>query len=66
MDFHEHARQRGYIATPSYAQVTQPLYGHAVARWKRYGEVMAAAAKELGPEIKAFGYEDESNGTANG
>ena len=66
MDFHEHARKRGYIATPSYAQVTQPLYGHAVARWKRYGSVMKAAAKELGPEIKAFGYEDESNGAADG
>ncbi|MEP3115259.1 sulfotransferase [Nisaea sp.] len=65
MDFHEHARQRGYIATPSYAQVTQPLYGHAVARWKRYGHVMEAAARELGPEIKAFGYEDDSNGTAD-
>ncbi|MEO9900108.1 sulfotransferase [Nisaea sp.] len=65
MQFHEHARQRGNISTPSYAQVTQPLYGHAVARWKRYGHVMEAAARELGPEIKAFGYEDDSNGTAD-
>lgn len=66
MHFHEHARQRGYIATPSYAQVTQPLYTHAVARWKRYGAVMEAAARELAPEIAAFGYGTESDGTAGG
>ncbi|WP_193172336.1 tetratricopeptide repeat-containing sulfotransferase family protein [Nisaea nitritireducens] len=66
MGFHEHARRRGHIATPSYAQVTQPLYGHAVARWKRYGPAMEVVAEELRPEIKAFGYGDESNGTADG
>ena len=66
MHFHEHARQRGYIATPSYAQVTQPLYNHAVARWKRYGAVMKAAARELAPEIAAFGYGTEGDGKAGG
>ncbi|WP_417729640.1 tetratricopeptide repeat-containing sulfotransferase family protein [Roseovarius sp.] len=66
MQFHEHARQRGHISTPSYAQVTQPLYGHAVARWKRYGAAMEAVAGELRPQIEAFGYGDESNGAANG
>lgn len=65
-DFHQHARQRGYISTPSYSQVTQPLYSHAVARWKRYGAVMEAAAKELRSEIEAFGYGDESDGAAGG
>ena len=65
MQFHEHARQRGYIATPSYSQVTQPLYGHAVARWKRYGSVMRDAEKALGLEIEAFGYRDKSNGSAD-
>ncbi|WP_193185060.1 tetratricopeptide repeat-containing sulfotransferase family protein [Nisaea sediminum] len=56
--FHEHARSRGYIATPSYAQVTQPLYGHAVARWQRYGPKLMAAAEELHAEIERFGYGD--------
>jgi hypothetical protein len=56
--FHEHARGRGYIATPSYAQVTQPLYGHAVARWQRYGPKLMAAAEELYAEIERFGYGD--------
>jgi len=56
--FHEHARRRGYIATPSYAQVTQPLYGHAVARWRRYGPKLEAAAEELNAEIERFGYGD--------
>ncbi|WP_420402921.1 tetratricopeptide repeat-containing sulfotransferase family protein [Nisaea sp.] len=56
--FHEHARSRGHIATPSYAQVTQPLYGHAVARWQRYGPKLKAAAEELHAEIERFGYGD--------
>ncbi|UUX47953.1 sulfotransferase [Nisaea acidiphila] len=55
-EFHIHARSRGHIATPSYAQVTQPLYNHAVARWKRYGTVMTELAATLEPEIDRLGY----------
>ena len=36
--FHEHAQAEGYISTPSYAQVTEPVNRRAVDRWRRYAE----------------------------
>lgn len=36
--FHTHAKQKGFISTPSYAQVTQPPNKSAVGRWRRYQE----------------------------
>jgi tetratricopeptide (TPR) repeat protein len=56
--FHEHAKRRGHLATPSHAQVTQPIYGHAVRRWKRYGDAMDDIADFLGPRRAALGYGD--------
>ena len=56
--FHQHARQRGHLSTPSHAQVTQPIYGHAVARWKRYGGMMDETARLLKPHRSALGYGD--------
>lgn len=51
------ARRRGRIHTPSYNQVTQPLYHRAAGRWTRYGEVMAPVLPILQPWIKRYGYE---------
>src|SRR6185437_5210450 len=34
--FSEHAMRKGYIGTPSYAQVVQPVYASAIGRWQRY------------------------------
>ncbi|MDE0811333.1 MAG: sulfotransferase, partial [Alphaproteobacteria bacterium] len=56
--FHEHAKRRGNLSTPSHAQVTQPIYGHAVRRWKRYGAAMDDIAEFLGPRRAALGYGD--------
>jgi hypothetical protein len=57
--FHEHARGRGVLATPSAAQVTQPIYRTALARWRRYGSVMAPIAERLSAEIERYGYAEE-------
>lgn len=54
--FHEHAKSRGHLNTPSHAQVTQPVYGHAVQRWKRYGAAMEETARILEPSRIALGY----------
>lgn len=35
-NFHQHAQQKGFISTPSYAQVTRPPNKSAVDRWRRY------------------------------
>ena len=35
-EFSEAARRKGYIGTPSYSQVIEPVNTKAVARWERY------------------------------
>jgi hypothetical protein len=34
--FATHAAGKGYISTPSYSQVVEPVNSRAVARWKAY------------------------------
>jgi len=55
--FHEHARLRGRINTPSYHQVTQPIYNRASYRWLRYRRHLEPYLSELKPFIEYFGYE---------
>ena len=57
--FNDHARQRTKINTPSYSQVTQPLYRRAIARWQSYASQMAPVMDHLLPFITAFGYGTE-------
>lgn len=53
--FHERGAGR-YVSTPSRAQVTQPLYRTAVARWRRYEPAFAPIMPVLAPYVEAFGY----------
>lgn len=55
-EYAEHARQRGVINTPSYHQVTQPIYREAENRWRRYAEHFAPLLPGLEPFIRDFGY----------
>jgi hypothetical protein len=50
------AKARGPIATPSYAQVAQPLYTRARGRWERYREQMKPVLPILLPWAKRLGY----------
>lgn len=52
-----HARARGTIRTPSYAQVTQPIYGSAADRWRRYQHHLKDDLPVLEKHIRHFGYE---------
>ena len=54
----EHARQRGVIGTPSYHQVTQPIYQRAKYRWQRYSKKFDPVMDTLRPFIEFFGYSD--------
>ena len=56
-DYAETARRRKRIHTPSYNQVTQPLYQDARYRWERYRKEMAPALPVLEPWARTFGYE---------
>lgn len=52
----EHAARRGTINTPSYHQVTQPIYRDARFRWKRYAMHFGDALPWLRLYIDYFGY----------
>ncbi len=59
LDYRTHAQQRGRIHTPSYAQVTEPIYQRAKFRWTRYEDNLKPVLRDLKPFIKAFGYADQ-------
>lgn len=50
------AEGRGFIKTPSYAQVAEPIYRRSVERWRRYEEHLAPAVPILQPWIERLGY----------
>ena len=52
----QRAQQRSVINTPSYHQVTQPIYQHAKYRWKRYEKDFEPIMATLRPVIDQFGY----------
>ena len=54
----ETASSREIINTPSYNQVTQPLYSRACGRWRRYREPLAPVLPLLLPWAERFGYDD--------
>lgn len=54
-DFHKQAAGK-YIASPSFAQVAQPLYSSSVGRWRHYQNDFEVIASLLQPFIDEFGY----------
>ncbi|HEY5723365.1 MAG TPA: sulfotransferase [Allosphingosinicella sp.] len=57
VDHRRTALERGYVATASYAQVTEPLYKRASGRWRRYAARMAPVLPILAPWAERLGYE---------
>lgn len=55
-EFSEHARRKGYIGTPSYAQVVQPVYASSIGRWQRYREYFEPVLPLLEPAMQHWGY----------
>jgi len=52
----EHARAKGFISTPSYAQVIQPIHSRSVGRWKVYQKQFNDVLPTLSPYIDRWGY----------
>jgi Flp pilus assembly protein TadD len=50
------ARDRGYIRTPSYAQVTEKIYTRSSGRWEAYRKHMEPILPILAPWVEKFGY----------
>jgi tetratricopeptide (TPR) repeat protein len=55
-DHRQAARARGYVASASYAQVTEPIYRRAEGRWARYQGRLAPVLPILAPWAERFGY----------
>jgi tetratricopeptide (TPR) repeat protein len=51
-----HAGRKGYISTPSYAQVLQPVHSRSVDRWRGYERHLVPAAAHLAPYFERWGY----------
>jgi Flp pilus assembly protein TadD len=54
-NYHETARTK-FIFSPTYSDVTQPVYNRAIGRWKHYAEALAPIQERLAPYCRAFGY----------
>jgi tetratricopeptide (TPR) repeat protein len=57
LDNQGNAVRRGLIATPSYAQVAEPIYARASGRWERYREQLAGVLPLLAPWAERMGYD---------
>ncbi|MGD0814702.1 MAG: sulfotransferase [Verrucomicrobiota bacterium] len=53
--YYETARRK-YVHSPTYNQVTQPIYNRAVGRWQHYAEAIAPLQPGLEKYLRAFGY----------
>lgn len=56
LNFQQHARDKGYIGTPSYSQVIEPVNKKALGRWERYREYFEPVLPILKPMMDRWGY----------
>lgn len=52
----QQALRKGFISTPSYTQVVQPVNDRSVGRWQRYQHHFASALSVLQPYLQRWGY----------
>ena len=57
LDHRATARKRGGVRTPSYSQVSQPIYSRAEGRWRNYRVELEPVLPVLEPWIEALGYD---------
>lgn len=56
LQFDRHARDKGYIATPSYSQVIEPVNRKGLNRWVRYHREFESVLPILEPLLRRWGY----------
>lgn len=57
--FAEQARAKGFISTPSYSQVVEPLNKRAIGRWQRYREYLEPVIPLVKPIMDHWGYSSD-------
>jgi tetratricopeptide (TPR) repeat protein len=55
LKFHEHARSKP-VRSPSYAEVTKPVFKSAVGRWRNYQKYLEPWLEKLTPFVQTYGY----------
>jgi len=53
--FYDHARRKP-VRSPTYADVTKPVYRGAIGRWRNYAKYLEPCLPRLEPFVEAFGY----------
>jgi len=56
LQFDRHARDKGFIGTPSYSQVIEPVNTKGLNRWVKYRPYFEKALPILDPMLKHWGY----------
>lgn len=51
-----HAREKGYISTPSYSQVVRPISARSVGRWLHYAGMFEPILPIVQPQLERWGY----------
>jgi hypothetical protein len=59
--FDQHARDKGYIATPSYDQVIEPVNRKGMNRWTRYQQEFELVLPTLERMLRHWGYSNCSD-----
>ena len=54
--FHETNRKK-FVFSPTYNEVSQPVYQRALGRWKHYAEALAPVQERLAPYCREFKYD---------
>ncbi|HXE77724.1 MAG TPA: sulfotransferase [Rhodanobacter sp.] len=57
--FAERAREKGYIRTPSYTQVVEPINSRGVDHWRQYAAYFEPILPILQPMLAHWGYADD-------
>ncbi|MFC5582824.1 tetratricopeptide repeat-containing sulfotransferase family protein [Rhodanobacter terrae] len=57
LEFDRHARNKAYIATPSYSQVIEPVNRKGLGRWHRYRRQFEPILPILEPMLRHWGYD---------
>ena len=56
LGFDARAREKGYIKTPSYTQVIEPINARGIGRWQRYRKYIEPVLPILRPALERWGY----------
>jgi hypothetical protein len=54
--FNEHAQSQT-VRSPTYAEVTRPIFKTAIGRWRHYQKYFEPHLEQLAPTLRALGYE---------